>query len=130
MSEANVQLVRRAYAAIASGDLRLVEEFLAPDVRWHGGDPGAEDGCQNREQALARMRTRARRQMGKLVEVIDAGESVVVVMQPRREGQEIPPLRANVTTFRNGRVVEMIAFDSPEAALAHVGHSARPERCD
>lgn len=128
MSEANVQLVRRAYAAIAGGDLRLVAGILAPDVRWHGGNPEAEGACRNREQALARMRTQARWRMGELVEVIDAGERVVVVMQPRPEGDEIPPRRANVTTFRDGQVVEMIAFDSPEAALAHVGQPPRSGR--
>ncbi len=66
---------------------------------------------------------RARRQhrIGQLLDVIDAGDSVVVVMQPPSvEGVASPP-RANVTTFRDGVVVEIIAFESPQAALAHIG---------
>lgn len=120
MSNKNVQLVWRGYAAIASGDLDAVAELLAPDVRWHGGDPDAEGACRSREQALAFIRNRARARMGELIDVIDAGDSVVVVMQPPRQGDEMPTRRANVTTFRDGQVVEMIAFELPEAALAHV----------
>jgi ketosteroid isomerase-like protein len=119
MSQANVQLARQGYAAIVSGDLDAVASLLAPDVKWHGGDPEAEGACRNREEALAFMRERAMTRMGELVDVIDAGDSVVVVMQPRGQGDRLPPRRANVTRFRDGQVVEMIAFDSPEAALAH-----------
>lgn len=35
MSEANVDLVRRGYAAFASGDLVAIQAFIAPDVVWH-----------------------------------------------------------------------------------------------
>jgi ketosteroid isomerase-like protein len=120
MSNTNVQLAWQGYAAIASGDLDAVAELLAPDVKWHGGDPNAKGACRNRDQALAFMRDRAQARMGELIDVIDAGDSVVVVMQPPQQGDEVPPRRANVTSFRNGQVVEMIAFESPEAALAHV----------
>lgn len=120
MSKANVERVRNGYAAIARGDLDAVAELLVPDVKWHGGDPDSGFACHNREQVLAFMRNRAQARMGELVEVIDAGNSVVVVMQPPPEDGQTPPRRANVTSFRDGRVVEMIGFESPEAALAHV----------
>ena len=120
MSKANVEVARRGYAAIARGDLDAVAELLAPDVKWHGGDPDAEGACRNRNEALAFMRNRAMARMGQLVDVVDAGDSVVVVMQPPPQDGETPPRRANVTRFRDGQVVEMIAFESPEAALAHV----------
>jgi ketosteroid isomerase-like protein len=125
VSKANVRLARNGYAAIARGDLDAVAELLAPDVRWHGGDPDAEGACRNREQALAFVRNRAQASMGELVDVIDAGDSVVVVMQPAAQGGETAPRRANVTSFRDGQVVEMIAFESPEAALAHVARTRR-----
>ena len=46
--------------------------------------------------------------------MIEAGDQVVVVLKPH--GADEP--RANLTTFRDGKVVEMVAFESPEDALA------------
>ncbi|HEY6397612.1 MAG TPA: hypothetical protein VIX82_09185 [Solirubrobacteraceae bacterium] len=37
---------------------------------------------------------------------------MIVIRPPDAE------LRANLTTFRDGKVTEMVAFESPEAALA------------
>ena len=50
--------------------------------------------------------------------MIDVGEQVVVVLRQQPEGGGEPELRANLTTFRDGKVTEMVAFDSPAAALA------------
>ena len=51
------------------------------------------------------------------MDVIGVGDQVVAVMRP--PGADA--LRANLTTFRNGKFVEMVAFESPEAALAAAG---------
>ncbi len=126
MSEENVELARRGYEAAARGDLDALREFLDPDVRWHGGDPNASGACRNREEALEFMRlARARRQIGELVDVIDAGEKVVVIMRPAAARTEIAELTANLTTFRDGRAIEMIHYSKPEDALAAVGLSRR-----
>jgi hypothetical protein len=45
---------------------------------------------------------------------------VVVIMRPSGAGEDDPHLRANVTTFRDGKVVEMVAYESPDEALAAV----------
>lgn len=120
MSEPNIARVRRGFAAAARGDFEAVADLLAPDVKWHGGDPQA--GCQNREEALAFMRNARRHgRFGELVDVVDAGEKVVVIMQPPPVDGVPQPRRANVTAFRAGQVTEMIAFETPEDALAHVG---------
>jgi ketosteroid isomerase-like protein len=120
-------MARRGFAAAARGDLGAVAEMLAPDVKWHGGDPEYEGGCHNREQALAFMRAaRADGRFGELVDVVDAGEKVVVIMQPPPVEGEPQPRRANVTRFHEGQVVEMIAFETPEDALAHAGLSSPP----
>lgn len=126
MSEGNVELVRRGYAAIVAGDLEAVGELMAPDIKWHAGDPDAEYACHNRREALAFMRSRQTpRRAGRLLEVIDAGDRVVVIMQPPDEDGVTPPPRANVTTVRDGRIVEMVGFESPEDALAYA--AAPPE---
>lgn len=118
MPESNEAIARHGFEAVMRGDLDAVADLLDSDVKWHGGDPSAKSACHNREQALAFMqRARSRNPMGELVEVIGAGERVVVVIRPARDAQ----LRANLTTFRNGKVVEMVAYASPEDALAAAG---------
>lgn len=122
MSAANVQLARRGYEAAARGDLEALRDFLDPEVRWHGGDPSAPEACRNREQAIEFMRrAQGRRGIGELVDVIDAGDQVVVIMRSKPEGAEPAALSANLTTFRDGKAVEMVHFPDPEDALAAAG---------
>ena len=96
--------------------------MLAPDVKWHGGDPTAEGSCQNRTQALDFMRRAIEaRAIGELVDVIDSGDKVVVILRPAAASAEPGSLVANVTTFRDGKVVEMVHYADPDEALAAVG---------
>jgi len=120
MSESNVELARRGYEALMRGDLDSVTELLDPAVKWHGGDPS--DGCQNRVQALRWMReARARRgNPAELVDVIDAGDRVIVLMRRIGEDGE-PELVANLTTFRDGKVTEMVHYPDPDDARAAAG---------
>lgn len=123
MSEtSNVETARRGYEAIARGDVEAIAELLHPDVRWHGGDPDAEGACHNREQALRFMqRRRTWDRIGELVEIVDAGDRVVVIMRPPSTGPEQPPLHANLTTFSDGKVVEMVHYADPRDALRAAG---------
>lgn len=119
MSQELVELARRGYEAARRGDLDAVSEFLDPEVKWHGGDPST--GCQNRGQALGWMRNaRERGPIGELVELIDAGDKVVVIM--RRTGEDgSPELIANLTTFRDGKAIEMVHYPDPDEARAAAG---------
>jgi ketosteroid isomerase-like protein len=122
MSESNVELARRGYEAVVRGDLGAVRELLDADVKWHAGDPTAEFACHNRDQAIAFMsQARARAAMGEPVELIDAGEKVVVVMRRRAEDGKSTELVANLTTFRDGKVVEMVHYPNPDDARAAAG---------
>jgi ketosteroid isomerase-like protein len=113
VSAENVEAARRGFEAAMRGDLAPIEELLDPDVKWHGGDPAS--GCQDKGEALSFIQQALDNGIkADLVDVIDAGDRVVVVLQ--REGDDQP--RANLTTFRNGKVVEMIAFEAPAEALA------------
>lgn len=101
-----------------NGDLETVGEFLDPNVRWHGGDPSAAGACQNREEALAFMRrARSRRPLGELVDVVDAGDRVVLIIRRASDSGAPAPLSANLTTFRDGKAVEMVHYANPEDAL-------------
>ena len=122
MSQTNVELARRGYQAALRGDLDAIRGFLDPDVKWHGGDPSAQGACHNREQALEFMRqARSRRGVGELVDVIDAGDKVVVIMRPPAEDGEQARLSANLTTFRDGKAIEMVQYPNPQDALAAAG---------
>lgn len=120
MSESNVEIARRGFEAAMRGDLETVREFLDPAVQWHGGDPSS--GCRSRDEAIEYM-TRAWRvqPIGELVELIDAGDKVVVITRRPGDGDEPPVLSANVTTFRDGRAIEMIHYPDPADARAAAG---------
>jgi ketosteroid isomerase-like protein len=123
MAETNVELARRGYEAALRGDLDTLSQMLAPDVRWHGGDPSALGACHNRRQALEFMRNALRRgrTVGELVDVRGAGDKVVVIMRQAAGEREPPHLHANVTTFRDGKAVEMVHYADATEALAAAG---------
>jgi len=113
MSTENVDTARQGFEAALRGDFDTISGLLDPEVKWHGGEPSS--GCQNRDEALHFMRQALDSGLEiELIDVIDAGDQVVVVLKP--QGADEP--RANLTTFRDGKVVEMVAFESPEDALA------------
>lgn len=121
MSSENVELARRGYEAMKCGDVTEVGELLDEDVKWHAGDPMAEGACRNRKQALAFMRRPERRDPGELIDVIDADDRIVVILQPPPIDGEPAPMRAQITTFRDGKVIEMAGYPTVEAALAAAG---------
>jgi ketosteroid isomerase-like protein len=121
VSSTNVELARRGYEAIKRGDLAHVAELLDEHVKWHGGDPMAEGACRSRQQALEFMRRPERRGPGELIDVIDAGDRVVVILQPPPIDGERAPVRAQITTFRDGKVIEMAGYPTVEAALSAAG---------
>jgi ketosteroid isomerase-like protein len=122
VTESNVEIARRGFEAALKGDFDAVREFLDPDVKWHGGDPSAAGACGNREQALGFMRrARSRRRLGELIDVVDAGDKVVVIMRSPSEDGVAAALSANLTTFRDGKAIEMVHYPNPEDALAAAG---------
>ncbi|MEO6858653.1 MAG: nuclear transport factor 2 family protein [Solirubrobacteraceae bacterium] len=128
MGESNVELARRGFEAALRGELDAIGELLDPDVKWHGGDPDAPGARRNRNQALEFMRrARGRGGVGELVDMIPADDKVVVILRRMTDG-EPGELVANVTTFRDGKVVEMVHYPDPDEALAAAGVPARPAR--
>jgi ketosteroid isomerase-like protein len=120
MSQRNVELVRRGFEVASRGALEPVRELLAPDVRWYAAGH-ADAGCQNREQALGWMGEALRRGIG--VDLIDTrvidDDRVLVVLRRRPHPQDAdPPPHAQILTFRDGKVIEMVVYPSPEDAAA------------
>lgn len=65
------------------------------------------------------------RRVGELVDVIDAGDKVVVIMRPPSEEGEQAALNANLTTFRDGKIIEMVHYPNPEDGDAVRVHHRR-----
>jgi ketosteroid isomerase-like protein len=126
VSAANLEIARRGYEALARGDVEAIRELLDPAVRWHGGDPDAPGACHGPDEVLEFIRrARLRGPLPELVDVIDAGDQVVVVLRPAATPGQETGLRANRTRFRAGRIVEMVAHETPDDALtAARGHAS------
>jgi ketosteroid isomerase-like protein len=121
VNDDNVELARRGWEAVQRGDLEVIGELLDPDVKWHGGDPTWEGACHNSEQALQWIGRAIRaRALPELVDVVGAGDKVAVIMaRPSEQGGK--ELVANLTTFRDGKVIEMVHYPDANDALAAVG---------
>jgi uncharacterized protein len=121
VTDRNVELARRGWEAAKRGDLAPIGELLDPDVKWHGGAPIWEGACHSRDQVLERMRrVTLRRALPELVDVVGGGEKVAVIMaRPSEDGGT--ELIANVSTFRDGKVIEMVHYPDANDALAAVG---------
>jgi len=72
------------------------------------------------------MRRPKRSDPGELIDVIDAGVRIVVILQPPPVDGERAPMRAQITMFRDGKVIEMAGCPTVETALAEAGVEWRP----
>jgi ketosteroid isomerase-like protein len=121
MSESNIDIARRGWEAAQRGDLDAIADFLDPDVKWHGGDPTDPAACHNRTEALEFMRQAQKRgPVGELVDILAAGDKVVLITRRAGEDGE-PELTANLTTFRDGKAVEMVHYPNVDDAKAAAG---------
>jgi len=123
VADSNVEAARRGFEAALRGDLDAIGELLDPEVKWHGGDPSAPGACHNRAEALAFMRQLdvIRGARVELVDVVGVDGKVVVIMRVPSGTEERPPVVANLTTFRDGKVVEIVHYPNPADALAAAG---------
>ncbi|HUR86766.1 MAG TPA: nuclear transport factor 2 family protein [Solirubrobacteraceae bacterium] len=132
MTATAVEVVREAWSAFARGDLPAVTHALDPGVRWYPArDPEAAEGCQNREEALAFLRRAiADGTSADLVDVLDAGERVVLILHRHKQPDldERPPPHGELVTVRDGRITEMLIYWTAADPLAAAGLSEDPPR--
>jgi ketosteroid isomerase-like protein len=124
-----VELLRRAWEAMAQGDLTVLEYTLAPDAQWHG----IEDWqlCENRTAILDLMRRNLPgRLRGTIEETIQDGSRVIVAFRPAEPAQVDRPLDDGiaymVVTIRDGQIIEMKGCADRAAAIAHSQADGRP----
>jgi hypothetical protein len=101
------ELMRRAFAALDSGDLDPFRELLEPDAKWVAipqSDHVAETPmCTSRAAIIDRLerlhRNGRRFQLGKLIEADDRVAAEVILLAPEWSG---PVTLFRVFTFRSG----------------------------
>jgi hypothetical protein len=109
---------RRAYEAIARGDGRAIWAMLDVVVTSRSAHTPAGGHRHGRRDVLKFMRQGVDDgSAGELVDVIDVGSQVIVVLRPPLLGGFQPAVRATLATFREGKVIEMVAYGSLAAAL-------------
>jgi ketosteroid isomerase-like protein len=136
MSRENVEIVRRLYDAIDRGDTTAVLGLYDPEIEWHfarspfrnlvrhdvyRGRDGLRDFIRERYEDAWESIT------DELVELIDAGEHVISIVNTqgrgRRSGAQAEKTHAGVWTIRDGKVVQVVWFPGREEALGAAGLS-------
>ena len=130
MSQENVEIITRMYEAWNSGDIEALADVFDAAVEVHPalstflassvyrGHDGVAAWYAETFEPWAEMRAEPQR-------FLDAGERTVVVvgLHARVPGGEVELAGeiAHVVTIRDGKIVRLDGYDSPEAALGAVG---------
>jgi ketosteroid isomerase-like protein len=125
MAEADVETLRRGYAALNRGDLSVVVELLDPDIEWHEPAPSPEAGThRGRDGFESFLRGWLESFEDFRVEperVVERGDELVVVVRQsgtgRASGLSVETRLAHVWTVADGKAVRWEAVADPEAAL-------------
>jgi len=94
-------------------------ELLDPDVMWYSSEVDSNCTCNDRDEVIACIeRNIAAGLTGRFEVLAESGDVALVqpVLDPPRLGDGCLLLR-----FRDGSVVEMRDFTSPQAAFAYAG---------
>ena len=117
-----IELVRRAWDALAQDGPEVLGEVLAPDAQWYG----VEDGqlCEGRKAIIDVMsRNVAGRLRGTVEEIIQDGSRVIVAFRPEQPAQLDRSVDEGiaymVVTVRDGHIVEMKGCADRSAAVSY-----------
>jgi ketosteroid isomerase-like protein len=134
MSAENVATVRRFWEARNEGDRERVRAEIDPEVVWdlsRSRSPymGVYRGFEDYQRLIQEVADGWEDFRWEADEIIDAGDRVVVVSHPTGRGMtsgiEVTGSGANVFSFRNGKIVEFVLYQSKEEALEAVGLSGQ-----
>jgi uncharacterized protein len=129
MGEADVDTLRRGYAALNSGDLSVVLELLDPDIEWREPATSLEGGTHQGRDSFERfLRGWLESFDGFRVEpeqVVERGDDLVVVVHQtgmgRSSGLPVETRLAHVWTVADGRAVRWEAVQDHELAVGDGG---------
>lgn len=123
-ADADIEVVRAAYAAFARGDIDAAVAGLAEDVVWVEPDEFPDGGRHDGRAAVHSYLSKSRAMWTELQSSVDVrrhGDDVVAIHSVRgriADGTEHTNTVADVFTFRDGVVVAMTAYANPADALS------------
>jgi uncharacterized protein len=130
MSQENVEIVRRGFAAWNAGDMDALRELYDPEVSWRPPEDWPEPGPYVGRDAVMRQLEQLRETwdaetLEPIDDFIDAADRVVVRVIWRGAGHG-PELNMELTgayTVRNGRIFGLEFFRDHAEALKTLGLS-------
>jgi ketosteroid isomerase-like protein len=140
MSQENVEIVRRIWAAVERQDTKAVLAFYDPDIVWqdHTNALELQDHSYQGHEGV-RQFWREWLEPFETFEAhpeafIDAGDNVVVGFRlsgrGKASGAQVEWPLWNVYTIRNGLVIRVQAFETKAEALEAVGLAAQDAHAD
>jgi len=120
MAHQNEELIRRGYAAFASGDMDTLRQLFAPDIVWHSGGrnllSGEYRGIDQVLQFFGRLFELSEGSFKiELHDVLANDEHAVAVINTRasRGGRQMETKDTHVFNMRDGRATEFwaLSFD-------------------
>jgi len=133
MSEENIELVRRAYAALTRGDADSLRDLAAPEFVVDFSRRLVDPAVLSRDEALASLFSQLREAwddwpVWEPRDLIDADDKVVAFIRTSARGKGsgvvVEAYVWNMWTFRDGLLVELKYFgDDRAAALEAAGLS-------
>jgi ketosteroid isomerase-like protein len=125
MPQENVEIVRGIYEAWREG--RSARGFMDPEIEYVNPPDAIEPGIRRGPDSFARLRDVYDEVQIEPLELIDAGEDVVVIAAIRAVGHgsgvPIDFRQGYVWTLRDGKAVRFRWFNDPAQALEAVGLS-------
>jgi len=107
MADRNVELARAGLRGVTACRCRCHRWIRDRDVKWHGGEPNGPGSCRDHALRFVSGSEVTRGGRFELVEVVGAGDNVVVIMRPPAHGAGPAGPVANLATCRDNRVIEI-----------------------
>ena len=131
MSQENVEVLRKGYLALNSGDIEAFIALLDPDVELDGSRRTFDAAVYRGHEGFRKIVSLMAEQWATMrVEPQDFIVAEDVVVAPvrlvgvgRQSGAETTASAAHVWRFRNGKVVRLTIFQALDEALEAVGLS-------
>jgi ketosteroid isomerase-like protein len=129
VSPENVEIVRRTYEAVRTGDLDTANSYIHPEIEFHTYAYSPEAGVYRGRRAVRQYNEGLWKQFERLVievdDLVDAGDRVVVISTqhalPKGGGEEITVQVTEVWTIRDGLLAERRSYATKAEALEAVG---------
>ena len=132
MSQENVETVRRGSAAFNSRDVEALLDMVHPAIEWHpllpvllGGEATVYRGHEGVRELLRELDEAFVELRSDLFEVRDLGERVLAIGRlwgrGRESGAETESETVWLAEFKNGKVIRVREYLSPEQALEAAG---------